>query len=235
MARQVLAPKPRSLEERGRGSNDRLQADLVDFSQNTRGQNKYGLVVTDVFTREVATKALPDKRAETVTQAAAEIIPDLVQQEGNYVVTTDQGNEFRGLEGALPEVVHRHKDPSDCNATAVIDRAIQTLKKDLADKVARDGGSWGEHVLDTMPGPTRPCTLLPRTWSSSRQRSSGCFRTMPRSSSTTRSSQQTASDDWRPQSGSDKRGKKLLPASIRARQRPGLLRPFEPPTVQKPC
>ena len=43
----------------------RLQADLVDFSQNTRGRNKYGLVVTDVFTREVATKALPDKRAET--------------------------------------------------------------------------------------------------------------------------------------------------------------------------
>ena len=103
----------------------RLQADLVDFM---RGRNKYGLVVTDVFTREVATKALPDKRAETVTQAAAKIIPDLAQQEGDYVVTTDQGNEFRGLEGALPEgVVHRQKDPSDRNATAVIDRAIQTL------------------------------------------------------------------------------------------------------------
>ena len=52
--------------------------------------------MTDVFTREVATKALPDKRAETVTRAAAEIIPDLVQEESNYVVTTDMGNEFRG-------------------------------------------------------------------------------------------------------------------------------------------
>ena len=95
----------------------------------------------------MATKALPDKRAETVTQAAAKIIPDLVQQEGDYVVTTDQGNEFRGLEGALPEgVVHRQKDPSDRNATAVIDRAIQTLKKDLAGKVVRDGGGWADHV-----------------------------------------------------------------------------------------
>ena len=37
-------------------------------------------------TREIATKALPDKRAETVTRAAAEIIPDLVQEEGNDVV-----------------------------------------------------------------------------------------------------------------------------------------------------
>ncbi|CAE7544301.1 unnamed protein product, partial [Symbiodinium microadriaticum] len=77
------------------------QADL-DFSQNTRGANTYGLVVTDVFTREVATKALPDKRAETVTRAAAEIIPELVEEEGDYVVTTDMGNEFRALEAALP-------------------------------------------------------------------------------------------------------------------------------------
>ena len=43
-------------------------------------------------------------------------------------------------------MVHRQKDPSDRNATAVVDRAIQTLKKDLAGKVARDGGGWGQHV-----------------------------------------------------------------------------------------
>ena len=148
MARQVLAPKPRSLgKSAAEGPNDRLQADLVDFSQNTRGRNKYGLVVQDVFTREIATKALPDKRAETVTRAAAEIIPDLVQEEGNYVVTTDLGNEFQGLEAALPGgAVHRQKDPTDRNATAVVDRAIQTLKKDLAGMVARRGGGWGEHV-----------------------------------------------------------------------------------------
>ena len=101
------------------------------FSQNTRGANKYGLVVTDVFRREVATKALPDKR----TRAVAEIIPDLVEEEGDYVVTTDLGNEFRGLEAALPGgAVHRQKDPTDRNATAVVERAIQ---KDLAGWPAR--------------------------------------------------------------------------------------------------
>ena len=36
-----------------RRPNDRLQADLVDLSQNTRGRHKYGLVVQDVFTREI--------------------------------------------------------------------------------------------------------------------------------------------------------------------------------------
>ena len=138
VARQILAPKPRSLgKSAAEGPNDRLQADLVE----------YGVVVQDVFTREIATKALPDKRAETVTRAAAEIIPDLVQEKGNYVVTTNLGNEFQGLEAALPGgAVHRQKDPSDRNATAVVDRAIQTLKKDLAGMVARRGGGWGEHV-----------------------------------------------------------------------------------------
>ena len=42
--------------------------------------------------------------------------------------------------------MHQQKDPSDRNATAVVDRAIQTLKKDLAGMVARRGGGWGEHV-----------------------------------------------------------------------------------------
>ena len=167
MARQVLAPKPRSLgKSAAEGPDQRLQADLVDFSQNTRGPNRYGLVVTDVFTREVATKALPNKQSGTVTQAAAEIIPELVQGEGSYVVTTDQGNEFRGLEGALPEpAVHREKLPSDRNATAVIDRAIQTLKKDLAGKVARDGGGWAEHVAEVTEAynarPHQAVTVVP--------------------------------------------------------------------------
>ena len=54
----MLASKPRSLgKSAAEGPNDRLQADLVDFSQNTRG------------------------RAETVTRAAAEIILDLVQED----------------------------------------------------------------------------------------------------------------------------------------------------------
>ena len=42
--------------------------------------------------------------------------------------------------------MHRQKRPEDRNATAVIDRAIQTLKKDLAGEVARHGGGWGDHI-----------------------------------------------------------------------------------------
>ena len=62
------------------------------------------------------------------------------------MVTTDLGNEFATLERELPGVaVHRTKRPEDRNAMAVVDRGIQTLKKDLATRVARKGGQWSDH------------------------------------------------------------------------------------------
>ena len=41
--------------------------------------------------------------------------------------------------------MRRTKRPEDRNATAVVDRGIQTLKKDLATRVARKGGQWSDH------------------------------------------------------------------------------------------
>ena len=59
-----------------------------------------------------------------------------MQDEGNYVVTTDEGREFSQVEALPQEAMHRMKRPEDRNATAVVDRLIQTLKKDMADEVA---------------------------------------------------------------------------------------------------
>ena len=116
-----------------------LQADLIDFSQNTR----YGLVVMDVFTRAAAVEPLQNKNAETVGRATKRAAQEVT---GDDVVTTDLGNEFATLGQELPEeAVHRTKRPEDRNATAVVDRGIQTLKKDLATRVARKGGQWSDH------------------------------------------------------------------------------------------
>ena len=191
VARQVLAPKPRSLgKSAAEGPNDRLQADLIDFNVNTRGAKKYGLIVSDVFTREAVTKALPDKKAETVSTAAREIIPELVEDGTNYVVTTDQGNEFNGLEAALPDpAVHRVKDPSDRNATAVVDRTIQTLSGIWRERWRGMGAhgrtTWSKWRAHIISGHTRRCTQHLKTWRSSRPPRSECIRTMRRSSGTT--------------------------------------------------
>ena len=45
--------------------------------------------------------------------------------------------------------MHRTKRPEDRNAIAVVDRGIQTLKKDLATRVARKGGQWSDHFQQT--------------------------------------------------------------------------------------
>ena len=147
VGRQVQAPRPRALgKSAAEGPNDRLQADLIDFSQNTRGKTKYGLVVMDVFTREAAVEPLQNKNAETVGRATKRAAKELTGDDGNFVVTTDLGNEFATLDRELPEnAVRRTKRPEDRNAIAVVDRGIQTLKKDLATRVARKGGQWSDH------------------------------------------------------------------------------------------
>ena len=71
---------------------------------------------------------------------------ELVGDETNYVVTTDEGREFSRLSAVLPDdAVHREKDPADRNATAEMDRGIQILKSDLASTVAKKGGDWSVH------------------------------------------------------------------------------------------
>ena len=65
VGRQVQAPRPRTLgKSAAEGPNDWLQANLINFSQNTREKTKYGLVVMDVFTREAAVEPLQNKNAE---------------------------------------------------------------------------------------------------------------------------------------------------------------------------
>ena len=88
---------------------------------------------------------LQNKNAETVGRATKRAARELTGDDGNFAVTTDLGNEFATLDRELPEAVRRTKRPEDRNAIAVVDRGIQTLKKDLATRVARKGGQWGDH------------------------------------------------------------------------------------------
>ncbi len=146
---QTFAPAPRS---RGKSAaeNDGViyQADLVDFSGNARssdGKKKYILAVMDSFTRELGTKTLDDKKSSTVSAAFKTIVgaPDA----GDSIkVTTDQGKEFSSLDDVMPRVIHVAKDPKDKNAIAVIDRGIQTIKKDIAADIADEGGRWDQKV-----------------------------------------------------------------------------------------
>ena len=82
VARQVLAPKPRSLgKSAAEGPDSRFQADLVDFSQNTNakkhGGNKYAVLTADVFTRELRAVPLKSKNPAVVTGAVEKTLEEL--------------------------------------------------------------------------------------------------------------------------------------------------------------
>ena len=79
VSKQVLAPAYKSTgKSAAEGPNERLQADLIDMSQNTRTRERYALLINDVYTREVASKTLTDKRPQSVNAAMRELLPNLV-------------------------------------------------------------------------------------------------------------------------------------------------------------
>jgi hypothetical protein len=146
LAKQVFAPKPRSLgKSAAEGPNNRLQFDLIDFSNNTKkdNPNRFALVGIDVYTREMSAVPMKTKTTGEVNAAFRKAAGELVGQETGYVATTDAGGEFAKLEEALPEgAVHRQKDVQDRNAIAVLDRNMQGLKVGLAGRVAKGAKDW---------------------------------------------------------------------------------------------
>ena len=186
--RQVLAPAQRPLgKSAAEAPGSRLQADLMDFSRNTDPKKNQGkrvaLQVTDVFTRQAFTKALPSKKPAVVNEAFKELADKIPSLPKGYVVSTDRGDEFSGLDRALPkDGIHRAKDVNDRNALAVNDRTMQTLKQDLAHKVGEKGGGWAQHLDDV----TKAYNARSNSAVGTTSRPSSRSKTTPGSSSTTR-------------------------------------------------
>ena len=149
---QTLGPPPRSLgHSAAEGPGSRLQADLMDFSQNTHGhhndQHRYALQVSDVFTRKAYTEPLKGKSSIQVDSAMRKIRDEMPSHFDNAVVTTDRGGEFAGLDKVLPAgAVHRYKE--GVNDISVVDRTMQTLKKDLEDKAQTTGQGWANNLKE---------------------------------------------------------------------------------------
>jgi len=112
---QTLGPPPRSLgHSAAEGPGSRLQADLMDFSQNTHGhhndQHRYALQVSDVFTRKAYTEPLKGKSAIQVDSAMRKLLKEVPNQGRNAVLSTDKGGEFAGVDKVLPKgAAHREK------------------------------------------------------------------------------------------------------------------------------
>ncbi len=149
--RQVLAQAPSG---RGHFASSRpgqdIQADLIDFSKNTskKNENRYAVVGADVFTRKVAIQPVKTKDASTVRGAMRNILKELDADEEDgdrrpALIRTDKGKEFSTMNGEKD--IHQARDVRDTNGLAVVDRAIKTIKRDLAAEVGKAKGTkWAD-------------------------------------------------------------------------------------------
>ena len=116
------------------------------------------MVVQDVFSREIWTEALINKRPTTVAAAFKKILNKAGPVPA--ALTSDGGMEFSAEFKELLEtkgIVPRQKDKDDVNALATLDTAIGNLKKALA-RVARKAGTndWAALLQKVTKGQTIP-------------------------------------------------------------------------------
>ena len=135
----------------------------------------------DVFTRRPR-GTLQNKNAKTV--AAPPRTPrELTGDDGNFVVTTDLGNEFARWTGSCPKPAP-HKAQGlqrHCRGGPGHPDAEEELSQGW-----RKGGQWSDHferAAGVYNARSTRRTARPRTWRSSRPQSLGFSKTTPTSSS----------------------------------------------------
>ena len=153
--RQVLAPPPKYEGNIvATYENERWAADLISFVSRPvkaeDGQFAYILLVQDIFSRYLYGRAL---RKTGETTAAFEDILDESEArmtDADYKsparLDSDGGNEFtnEGFRSMLRArgISHVVKAKEDLQATAVLDAAIQNIKKALARRVKAKNSDW---------------------------------------------------------------------------------------------
>lgn len=108
----------------------RLQADLIDMSNEPAFGQNWILVVVDVFSRLLYARASPTKEAAVIAKKYNEIVDDIGDLAGQIQqLDTDQGGEFGKIfDAATPQVYHRRANVGDHRALGVVDSTIRDFK-----------------------------------------------------------------------------------------------------------
>ena len=138
---KIVAPEKNSL----------WQCDILDqTSRNAKvnGGNRFALIVVDVWSRRVGAWPLQTKTPDEVVEALKEAGKTL----GGVPKTleTDNGGEFGGSFGALLStlhILHVIKDPRHLNGLAIVDSAINIIRRIIGKElVDTKGESWVERL-----------------------------------------------------------------------------------------
>jgi hypothetical protein len=132
-----------------------MMMDLIEFrtapSKVGRETYKYILVLIDVFSREVWAAPTKDKTPAAAEPVLRRMLTGLPKQPA--MISSDKGNEWAGPVQELLDdrgILRKTKDPADANALGVVDRAIQTLKKKLAESLSEEPGEWASRIKEVV-------------------------------------------------------------------------------------
>jgi uroporphyrinogen-III synthase len=99
-------------------------------------------VVADVFSRKLGIEPLKSKTAASVGEATQRELKEM-GVERPALIRTDKGKEFASLENERN--VHQTRDVRDTNGLAIVDRGIQSIKRDLVQEVSKKKGTkWAD-------------------------------------------------------------------------------------------
>ena len=131
----------------GESQDARWQMDLAF------GNGSVFLVCVNVFDRFTYAKTISSKEPANVAEALdalLELAPKMPKR-----ITSDNGNELLGPVSTLlasHNIAQRFKAVGDVNAIGVVDRAIQTLKRKLAELAAKLGRPWSSLLAQAVTG-----------------------------------------------------------------------------------
>lgn len=167
--RQIFgAPQPARGKTAVPTQDNSFQMDLADLSNSPGVKQsetfKYFLIAVNAFDRMSYAVALKNKDPNEVKSGLQKIlntVPVLPK-----VISSDNGAEFQGdvsefLTGL--GIVQRFKAVGDLNALGVVDRAIQTIKRKIAELAARSKQTWPAllpKAVSAVNATPKPGTLL---------------------------------------------------------------------------
>jgi len=140
------------------GVMENLYTDLIDLYAFGSAERAI-VVVLDGFTRKVALQAVLDKKPETVAVAFEEAMQRLrgfrrlrpSNAPVSKTVSSDAGYEYtsKPFQNVLERRNLVHKIKRSKNSISLVDRAIQTIKKQIFRRLARKGDlKWAEVLMD---------------------------------------------------------------------------------------
>ena len=164
--KQVLAQSQPSLGKSATSSiakeGSRWMTDLVQFrfsqqdeetdeEEEDEGKQRYALLVINVFDRKLKGVTLTDKSADSVLKGMRKILSNLAGAMRGGVLSSDTGREFNNeqFQALLKtsDVAWKSKGNASPNDLAVLDRCIQTIRKDITSRMMEEPGKTWAQVL----------------------------------------------------------------------------------------